>query len=60
MREVPLGRGYLEAGAAVTRLRGPEAWLEAGAHPWRNVGLYGRAYAGQGDVGVMAGLHAEW
>jgi hypothetical protein len=48
--------GYLEAGAAVTRMRGPEAWVEAGLRPWEHVGFFARGQADSQDAGVMAGV----
>jgi hypothetical protein len=56
LTDTPVGHGYLEAGAALTKLRGPEAWAEAGYHPWQNVGLFARGEATAQDAGIMAGV----
>lgn len=60
MSDTPLRSAYVDVGASVTRLRGSEAWVEAGVHPWRNVALYGRGYVVRGDYGAMVGLRGEW
>lgn len=56
LADTPVRTGWLEAGAALTRLRGPEAWLEAGAHPREDLALFLRGQVTREDAGVMAGL----
>ncbi|MCI0573030.1 MAG: hypothetical protein L0Y66_19970 [Myxococcaceae bacterium] len=52
---VPVGHGYVEAGASLTRLTGPRAYLEAGYHPLAPLALYAQAFAAPEDSGLLAG-----
>lgn len=60
LKDVPTRAGYLELGAAVTRLRGPEAWLEAGIKPADNLALFVRGSADRDDAGAMIGARWEF
>jgi hypothetical protein len=42
----------------VTKLRGPEAWLDAAYRPRENLGLFGRGFVNAHDYGAMVG--ARW
>lgn len=53
---MPIGTGYLDGGLAITRLRGPEAWAEAGWHPRANIALFGRGSFSPVDAGAMVGV----
>lgn len=55
---VPIGRGYLDVGAAATVRRGPEAWAEVGWRPHERTTLYAKAFATPLDAGAMVG--ARW
>lgn len=52
--------GYAELGGSWTRLRGPEAWAEAGYRPLERLGLFGRGFVSPLDAGVMAGVRVEF
>jgi hypothetical protein len=54
------GRGFLQAGAAVTQLGGPAAALEAGWRLRPGLGLYGTAAADARGWGAGAGLRWEF
>lgn len=56
LSDTPLHKAFIEGGAIITRLRGPELYLEAGARPAPGLALFGRAYARQDDQGAMAGF----
>lgn len=60
MARLPAGGGYVEAGAALTRLAGRQAWLEAGWRPHANVGLFARGYLREGDAGILGGVRVQW
>ena len=57
---LPVGAGYLDAGLAVTWLRGTEAYAEAGWHVRQGLALYGQGYPTAADAGVMAGVRWTW
>lgn len=62
MADTPLRQLYVEAGAGASLLRGPEAWLEAGAKLRPNLGVYAGGYVTRQDAGVGVGLRwtADW
>lgn len=60
MQLLPVGSGYLDAGVALTKLRGTEAWAEAGWHVQQGLALYGQGYLTPADAGVMAGVRWTW
>lgn len=60
LTDVPVRTGYLEAGAAFTKLRGPEAWVESGYRPAENIGLFARGYANASDAGLLAGVRVTF
>lgn len=60
LSDVPTRAGYLELGAALSRSRGPEAWLEAGFKPKDGLALFARGSADREDAGVMVGARWEF
>lgn len=58
LSDVPVRHGHIELGGAVTKLRGPEAWLEGVYRPHQRFGLFGRGFINPEDHGAMLG--ARW
>lgn len=44
----------------MTRLRGPEAWAEAGYKPFQSFGAFARVQADSRDAGAMVGVRWEF
>jgi hypothetical protein len=59
-KDTPLKTGYVELGAAVTRIAGPQVWIEGGARLAPRWTTFARGYATGADFGAMAGLKFEF
>lgn len=60
LRDTPLHGGYLDLGASMTKLRGPEAWVETGIRPALGHTVFARGFANTSDYGIMGGWRWEF